>query len=123
MTEKSKEKQKASMEARTTEQVAAATEKWKASWNARTLEQVAATRKKQKASQKASWSARTPEQVDATRKKKSDLQIKKSNLEKWKHRQELSALYGNTYEESNVLLSNVREMFDRLETPHKNRLE
>ena len=75
----------------------------------------------------ASWAAKSPAEVAAIRKKiaasLSESQINRLNQARWELREELSKLAGKTYEKSNVVLSDVRKMFDGLKASHKNRLE
>ena len=104
--------------------------------------QTTAIRKKQSESHIKKWAAKSPAEVaeigknisasllkvrkklsEIHRKKLSEIQIKRLNQARWELREELSKLAGNTYEKSNVVLSDVRKMFDGLKASHKNRLE
>jgi hypothetical protein len=96
--------------------------------------QTTATRKKQSESHIKQLAARSPAEVAEigknisasllkVRKKLSEIQIKRLNQARWELREELSKLAGKTYEKSNVVLSDVRKMFDGLKASHKNRLE
>jgi len=100
-------------------EVAEIGKKLAASWAAKSPAEVAAFRKKLA----AIWAAKSPAEVAAFRKKLSESQIKRLNQARWELREELSKLAGKTYEKSNVVLSDVRKMFDGLKASHKNRLE
>ena len=97
--------------ARSPAEVAAFGKKIAASWAAKSTAEVAEIGKKISAS------------LLKVRKKLSESQIKRLNQARWELREELSKLAGKTYEKSNVVLSDVRKMFDGLKASHKNRLE
>ena len=103
---------------------------WKMKRKGRHGPHTTATRKKIAASWAAKSTAEVAEigkKISASllkvRKKLSESQIKRLNQARWELREELSKLAGNTYEKSNVVLSDVRKMFDGLKASHKNRLE
>ena len=128
--------------ARSPAEVAAFGKKIAASWAAKSTAEVAEIGKKIGKKKAANWAAKSPAEVaeigknisasllkvrkklsEIHRKKLSEIQIKRLNQARWELREELSKLAGNTYEKSNVVLSDVRKMFDGLKASHKNRLE